>query len=78
MTTTRPGTTTLARSPRAAARDLCLAAAYQAYYEHMPLRRASMPNGPDMLLYRRLTYGDLVELNALDIRQYRDDQANGD
>ncbi len=44
----------------------------------MPLRRASMPNGPDMLLYRRLTYGDLVELNALDIRQYRDDQANGD
>ncbi len=37
-----------------------------------------MPNGPDMLLYRRLTYGDLVELNALDIRQYRDDQANGD
>ena len=37
-----------------------------------------MPNGLDMLLYRRLTYGNLVELNALDIRQYRDDRAHGD
>jgi alkaline phosphatase D len=54
------------------------AAAYQAYYEHMPLRSASTPSGPDMLLYRRLAYGDLVEFNVLDTRQYRDDQANGD
>jgi alkaline phosphatase D len=30
------------------------AAAYQAYYEHMPLRRTSVPQGPDMQLYRRL------------------------
>jgi len=29
------------------------AAAYQAYYEHQPLRRLSVPKGPDMLLYRR-------------------------
>ena len=29
------------------------AAAYQAYYEHMPLRRRSLPDGPDMQLYRR-------------------------
>ena len=28
------------------------AAAYQAYYEAMPLRRRSLPTGPDMLLYR--------------------------
>ena len=54
------------------------AAAYQAYYEHMPLRRASVPTGPDMRLYRRVEYGDLVAFNVLDTRQYRDDQAAGD
>src|SRR5215207_2773565 len=52
-------------------------AAYQAYYEHMPLRRSSVPQGPDMLLRRRITYGDLAEFNVLDTRQYRDDQAAG-
>lgn len=54
------------------------AAAYQAYYEHMPLRRSSVPSGPDMQLYRRLTYGNLAGFNVLDTRQYRDDQAAGD
>jgi len=54
------------------------AAAYQAYYEHMPLRRTSVPTGPDMLLYRRIAYGSLAEFNMLDTRQYRDDQASGD
>ena len=54
------------------------AAAYQSYYEHMPLRRSSVPAGPDMLLYRRITYGNLAEFNVLDTRQYRDDQAAGD
>ena len=54
------------------------AAAYQAYYEHMPLRRSSVPSGPDMQLYRRLAYGNLAEFNVLDTRQYRDDQAAGD
>ena len=54
------------------------AAAYQAYYEHMPLRRTSVPSGPDMRLYRRLTFGNLAEFNVLDTRQYRDDQAAGD
>ena len=53
-------------------------AAYQAYYENMPLRRSSVPSGPDMQLYRRLAYGDLAEFNVLDTRQYRDDQAAGD
>jgi len=52
--------------------------AYQAYYEHMPLRRTTLPNGSDMQLYRRLAFGNLVEFNVLDTRQYRDDQANGD
>lgn len=54
------------------------AAAYQAYYEHMPLRQFSIPRGPDMQLYRRLTFGDLAEFNVLDTRQYRSDQACGD
>ncbi|MBD2019975.1 alkaline phosphatase [Leptolyngbya sp. FACHB-36] len=54
------------------------AAAYQAYYEHMPLRPASMPKGPDMKLYRRLTYGNLAEFNVMDTRQYRTDQPCGD
>lgn len=53
------------------------AAAYQAYYEHMPVRPSSMPAGPDMLLYRRLAFGDLVEFNVLDTRQYRSDQPCG-
>lgn len=52
--------------------------AYQAYYEHMPLRRRSIPRGPDMLLYRRLRFGQLAEFNVLDTRQYRTDQPNGD
>ncbi|WP_026082613.1 alkaline phosphatase D family protein [Mastigocladopsis repens] len=48
--------------------------AYQAYYEHMPLRRSSLPQGADMQLYRRFTFGDIVEFNVLDTRQYRSDQ----
>lgn len=54
------------------------AAAYQVYYEHMPLRRFSIPRGPDMQLYRRLTFGNLVEFNVLDTRQYRTDQPCND
>jgi alkaline phosphatase D len=54
------------------------AAAYQAYYEHLPLRRSSMPKGPDMPIYRRLAYGDLAEFSVLDTRQYRSDHPCGD
>ncbi len=50
------------------------AAAYRAYYEHMPLRRRSIPRGPNMRLYRRLTYGDMAQFSVLDTRQYRDNQ----
>ncbi|MCC2684450.1 MAG: Alkaline phosphatase [Paenibacillaceae bacterium] len=46
-------------------------AAFQAYYEHMPLRKTALPSGPDMLLYRRLKFGDLAEFSVLDTRQYR-------
>jgi alkaline phosphatase D len=48
--------------------------AYQAYYEHMPLRASSFPVGPDLQLYRRLNFGRLVEFSVLDTRQYRSDQ----
>ncbi|MET7999588.1 alkaline phosphatase D family protein [Nonomuraea glycinis] len=53
------------------------AAAFQAYYENLPLRASALPDGPDMQLYRRLAYGDLLDINVLDTRQYRDDQAAG-
>lgn len=52
--------------------------AYQVYYEMMPLRRTSIPRGPDMQIYRKATYGNLAELLMLDTRQYRSDQPNGD
>jgi alkaline phosphatase D len=53
------------------------AAAYQACYEHLPLRRGSVPAGPDMQMYRTIPYGRLAELRLLDGRQYRSDQACG-
>lgn len=52
--------------------------AYQAYYEHMPVRRAQLPKGPDMLLYRQIAYGRLANFAILDSRQYRTDQPCGD
>jgi alkaline phosphatase D len=52
------------------------AAAYQAYYEHQPLRKESIPTGPDLQLYRRRGYGDLVTFNVLDTRQYRSPQGS--
>lgn len=54
------------------------AAAYQAYYEHQPLRKASIPKGPDMLLFRTIGAGRLARFHVLDTRQYRSDQACGD
>lgn len=52
--------------------------AYQAFYESMPLRRFSLPNGPDMQLYRQVNYGRLANFQMLDERQYRTDQPSGD
>ncbi len=54
------------------------ASAYQAYYEMMPLRKTSVPHGPDMKLYRTTSFGRLAEFQVLDTRQYRTDQPNGD
>ena len=54
------------------------AAAYQAYYEHMPLRRRSIPSGPSIQLYRPFAYGTLASFFVLDTRQFRTDQPCGD
>lgn len=48
--------------------------AYQAYYEHMPLRLVSPPYGNNLQIYRRFSFGDLAQLHVLDTRQYRTDQ----
>jgi alkaline phosphatase D len=52
------------------------AAAYQAYYEHMPLRRSSVildsqGKVANMDLYRQISYGNLANFNVLDTRQFR-------
>lgn len=52
--------------------------AYQAYFEHMPLRRSALPQGPMMQLYRHVDYGRLARFSVLDTRQYRTDQPCGD
>ena len=53
------------------------AAAFQAWYEHMPLRAAQMPRGPDILAYRRFAVGNLLNVHVLDTRLYRSPQACG-
>jgi alkaline phosphatase D len=51
------------------------AAAYQAYFEHMPLRESARPRGPDMRLHHRCDWGTLARLHLLDGRQHRSWQA---
>jgi alkaline phosphatase D len=51
------------------------AAAYQAYYEHMPLPRWAVPSGPAMRLYATRSFGDLASIVLLDQRQYRSPEA---
>ena len=53
------------------------AAALQAWYEHMPVRRSSMPVGGTMQMFRRATFGDLMDAHFLDTRQYRSPLGNG-
>ena len=52
--------------------------AYRAYWEQMPLRATSLPDGPHMQLYRRCSWGNLAQFFVLDTRQYRTDQPCGD
>jgi alkaline phosphatase D len=58
------------------------AAAYQAYYEHMPLRASvltqalqGLGQGAEMRIYGKVPFGNLATLHLLDDRQYRDPQA---
>ncbi len=51
------------------------AAAYQAYWEHMPFSMAQRPSRGDMRLYDRFTWGRLASIHLLDDRQYRDPHA---
>jgi alkaline phosphatase D len=47
------------------------AAAYQAYYEHMPLPSRMRPRGPEMRIHTELDWGTLARFCVLDDRQYR-------
>jgi alkaline phosphatase D len=51
------------------------AAAYRAYWEHMPLPRTAKPRGADMPLHRSVGLGALASVHMLDTRQYRSPQA---
>jgi len=51
------------------------AAAYQAYWEHMPFPKSARPRGPDMRIVSRLDWGALARIHLVDDRQYRDVQA---
>jgi alkaline phosphatase D len=54
------------------------AAAYQAYFEHMPVPLSAKPGPSETRLYRRIGYGNLAQFNVLDTRQYRTDNPCGD
>ncbi|MFV2039029.1 MAG: alkaline phosphatase [Acidimicrobiales bacterium] len=49
------------------------AAAYQAWYEHLPVR-LDPPEGSSYRIHRNFNWGDLADVFVLDGRQYRDDQ----
>ncbi len=53
------------------------AAAYQAYYEHMPIRANLTPGSADLRIFRRFDFGRLARFHVLDTRQYRTDQPGG-
>lgn len=50
------------------------AAAYQAYYEHLPLPPGTWAGGPDMKIYGTHAMGNLARIQLLDMRQHRDYQ----
>jgi alkaline phosphatase D len=52
-------------------------AAYQAWWEHQPVNLPA-PTDAVFEIYRRMRWGDLLDVVVLDGRQYRSDQACGD
>lgn len=53
-------------------------AAYQAWWEHMPVRMARPTSTEAFTIYRSVAWGDLANVILLDGRQYRTNQACGD
>jgi alkaline phosphatase D len=51
--------------------------AYQAYYEHMPIRADLRPGSADLRIFRQFDFGRLARVHVLDTRQYRSDQPGG-
>jgi alkaline phosphatase D len=51
------------------------AAAYRAFFEHMPLRASALLEGGGMRIYDRFEWGSLATIHVLDDRQYRSYQA---
>ena len=51
------------------------AAAYQAYFEHMPLRKQARPTRSGVVLRARHDFGQLARFHVLDGRQHRTPQA---
>ncbi len=47
-------------------------AAYQAYYEHMPLHPSCAPHNLQMRIYQSFDFGKTARFHVLDDRQYRD------
>ena len=52
-------------------------AAFQAWYENMPVRISQFPAEGHIQAFRRLDYGRLLRIHLLDTRQYRSDQLCG-
>ena len=54
------------------------AAAYQAWWEHQPVRVPRVQSWADLSITRSINWGALARFWVLDTRQHRDDQACGD
>jgi len=46
------------------------AAAYQAYYENLPIRANLRPSSASLKIYRRFDFGRPARINVLDTRQF--------
>ena len=69
------------RSPRNRDRKFFLSvrrAAYQAWFEHMPVPPSMAPAGDGLRIYDRYRFGNMLDLMLLDDRQYRSPPPCGD
>lgn len=71
----QPGALGIARDPDAASKFAAKrAAAYQAWWENMPVRARRPSANGSMRIYRSFRFGDLITLPVVDNRQYRSPQ----